>query len=332
MSDATTPKITLTDEQETAMAAIDAFMVDPRRQTFNLHGLAGSGKTTVLRHVASQYKHAVLCSLTGKAASVLRRKSGLNACTLHSFFYRLIEAKKDKRGRDDLRFERHHETGALYGNLVLLDESSMIPDSIGQDLLNTGAKVIACGDPGQLPPVKGQQFFSRADITLTEIHRQALDSPIIRQAHAVRNGGSYANDGDCFRVAQDGTDDDLRNADAVLCWTNRTKDHLNGICRRLRGFWQPRPQPGEPLVCLKNAAQFGVFNGGVYTLLEPFMHGDTDMTLDVDGDPVTIPWVTFNGIPSEVPEYAEATTAFDFGYAMTVHKSQGSEWELRHPG
>ena len=148
MSDATTPKITLTDEQETAMAAIDAFMVDPRRQTFNLHGLAGSGKTTVLRHVASQYKHAVLCSLTGKAASVLRRKSGLNACTLHSFFYRLIEAKKDKRGRDDLRFERHHETGALYGNLVLLDESSMIPDSIGQDLLNTGAKVIACGDPG----------------------------------------------------------------------------------------------------------------------------------------------------------------------------------------
>src|SRR3954470_3613203 len=122
------PSVTtaLTDEQETAMSAIGAFVADPRRQVFNLHGLAGTGKTTVLRHVAAQHGHAVLCSLTGKAASVLRRRSGLQACTLHSFFYRLVKANMDGHGRNVLRFERQHAGGELDGDLVLLDESSMI--------------------------------------------------------------------------------------------------------------------------------------------------------------------------------------------------------------
>ena len=65
----------------------------------------------MLRHIAAQYKHAVLCSLTGKAASVLRRRTGLQACTLHSFFYRLIVANKDECGRDVLHFERQHSDG-----------------------------------------------------------------------------------------------------------------------------------------------------------------------------------------------------------------------------
>jgi len=294
---------------------------------FNLHGLAGTGKTTVLRHIAAQYKHAVLCSLTGKAASVLRRRSGLQACTLHSFFYRLIVANKDARGRDVLHFERQHGDGQLTADLVLLDESSMIGDEIGRDLLATGAKVIACGDPGQLPPVKGQQFFSQPDVTLTHIHRQALESPIIRQAHAVRRGGLYAADGPCFRVANDGTDDDLRNADTVLCWRNRTRDYMNAKCRRVRGLWPPTPQREEPVVCLKNAPQFGVFNGATYTLLKPFLQGDTAIVVDVDGEPVEIPRITFRGIPSALPDDTEATTLFDFGYAMTVHKAQGSEWD-----
>ena len=194
--------------------------------------------------------------------------------------------------------------------------------------MQTGAKIIACGDPGQLPPVSGRrQFFNRADSTLREIHRQALESPIIRQAHQVRNGGMYAADGDDFRVATDGTNHDLVNADVVLCFTNRTRDYLNDKCRRIRGYWQPHPQPGEPLMCLKNAASFGVFNGGVYTLLEPFIHGNTSITLDVDGDVVTVPQVTFRGVTSSLKPEAEVTTSFDFGYAMTVHKAQGCEWD-----
>jgi exodeoxyribonuclease-5 len=237
----------------------------------------------VLEHVARQYGHATLCSLTGKAASVIRRRSCLPAQTIHSFFYRLREVAKDKRGRDILSFCRVHNDMDLTQRLVLIDESSMISHEMAQDILRTGAKIIACGYPGQLPPVAGRQYFDRADFTLREIHRQALESPIIRQAHQVREGHSYAQDGDGFRVARSATDDELINAGIVLCWTNRTKDSFNRRCRRIRGIWQTHPQPGEPLVCLKNAPDYGVFNGGIYTLVKPFLERDTAITLDVDG-------------------------------------------------
>ena len=90
----------LTDEQECAMAAFDTFMTDQKARVFSLQGLAGTGKTFLLTHIAGQYKHAAICSLTGKAASVIRRKTGLPACTLHSYFYRLQEVETD-------RFLRH---------------------------------------------------------------------------------------------------------------------------------------------------------------------------------------------------------------------------------
>lgn len=147
------------------------------------------------------------------------------------------------------------------------------------------------------------------------------------RAMAMRSGGTYAPDGPCFRVANDGTDDDLRNADTVLCWTNRTRDYINAKCRRVLGLWPPTPQSDEPVVYLKNAPQFRVFNGATYTLLKPFLQGDTTIIVNVDGEPVEIPRVTFRGIPSALPDDTEATTSFDFGYAMTVHKAQGSEWD-----
>ncbi|HJU20605.1 MAG TPA: ATP-dependent RecD-like DNA helicase [Stellaceae bacterium] len=317
----------MSGEQERAVAAIDQFMVDRRRSAFALHGLAGTGKTTVLAHIAGQYKHAALCTLTGKAASNLRRRFGLPAQTIHSFFYSLIEAERGKFGRKTLAFERVHEHDELHGDLVLLDECSMVNDALAQDLLRTGIKLIVTGDPGQLPPVTGQQHFTRADFTLTEIHRQALDSPIIRQAHRVRNGLRYEADGPDFRVQIDGTDDDLRAADVVLCWTNRTRAVVNQKCCAVRGFWQPNPQPGEPLVCLRNAPQYGIFNGGVYRLLEPFSVGDRNIRIDVDGTPTTIPIVRFEGVESALPDTVEPTTSFAFGYCMTVHKAQGSEWD-----
>ena len=89
----------------------------------------------------------------------------------------------------------------------------------------------------------------------------------------------------------------------------------------MRGFWQPHPQLGEPLVCLRNAPQYGIFNGGVYTLLRPFLSND------VDGVPVTVSNVRFDGVESAIPDNVQPTTYFAFGYCMTVHKDQGSEWD-----
>jgi exodeoxyribonuclease-5 len=317
--------VILSPEQEQAIAAIDEFIADPSRQSFALHGLAGSGKTTVLQYTARKYDCAAICTLTGKAASVIRRRSGLQAQTIHSYFYRLREAKKDEHGRDILRFEATHRERELQQRIVLLDESSMINHEMAADILRTGAKIIACGDPGQLPPVIGTQFFSHPDFTLTEIHRQALESPIIRQAHRVRAGRRYEPDHDDFRVALTATDDDLREADIILCWLKRTRDAYNRKARRIRGYWQPNPQPGEPLVCLKNAPDYGLFNGAIYTLQRPFLQNDTSISLDVDGDLVTVPNVAVEGV-SKHPT-GDLTSRFDAGYAMTVHKGQGSEWD-----
>jgi exodeoxyribonuclease V len=251
---------------------------------------------------------------------------GLPAQTIHSFFYKLVEVTKDKAGRQDLRFDRSHHRDELAGKLALIDEVSMLNAELANDLLRTGAKIIATGDPGQLPPVIGQAYFLHPDYTLTEIHRQALDSAIIRQAHRVRAGKPYQSDGAAFRVARDGTDADLLTADTILCWTNKTRHAVNDKIRRLRGFWQPYPQVGEPLMCLKNANELGIFNGGIYRLLMPFEQGDRDMVIDRDGDPVCVRDVTFARTASTLPEHIEATTSFDFGYTLTVHKSQGSEW------
>ena len=319
--------LTLSSQQSIAEAAIRAYIKGSSSDPFVMNGLAGTGKTTVLAKIARENPQAILCTLTGKAASILRRKTQLSACTVHTAFYRLEEVKRDARGRKNLTFKAAREEGSLDNGLVLIDECSMINHEIAADILRTGAKVIACGDPGQLPPVSGSRFFDRAHVMLTEIHRQALESPIIRQAHNVRQGKNYEADGTAFRiVAREAQDADVIGADAVLCFTNRTRQAANQYARRVRGFWQTTPQVGEPVVCLKNAADFGIFNGAIYNLEAPFREGDTDIHLNVDGELATIPQVRFAGVKSGLGDGEEELTSFDFGYAMTVHKAQGSEW------
>lgn len=319
--------ITLSDEQEAAAHAIFEYLGDPEPGHFSMQGYAGSGKTTVLAEVAKDIPNAILCTLTGKAASVLRRKTGLQVSTIHSMFYQLVEVGKGKNGKPNLRFDVQHERGQLANKIVLIDESSMISGEMARDIINTGAKIVACGDPGQLPPVTGARFFNHANVTLQTIHRQALESPIIRQAHRVRHEQMYRADGDAFQVLNRAlTDEEIIGADVILCHTNATRYAANLHARNIRGFVQPNPQVGEPIMCLKNAQQFGIFNGAVYTLMAPFLPGDHDIIIDVDGNDTRIPWVTFEGMRRAVPDHVEPLTSFDFGYAMTVHKAQGSEW------
>ncbi len=318
--------LTFSPEQAAAISGIEAFLKSDL-QTYVLHGLAGTGKTTVLADVARRYPDAILCTLTGKAASVLRRKTDLPACTIHAAFYQIEEVERRISGRKNIKFRVVHDRDQLAGKIVLLDECSMVDENIARDLIRTGAKIVACGDPGQLPPVSGRQFFDQPDCTLREIHRQALESPIIRQAHRVRSGQPYEADGEAFRVCRRVTNEEIIGADAILTFSNNTRIAANAHARRARGIWEPAPQPGEPVMCLKNVREIGIFNGAVYTLLEPFDEGDHVIKIDRDGEALTIPFVTFSGLREALPDgVEEAVTSFDFGYAMTVHKSQGSEW------
>jgi exodeoxyribonuclease-5 len=316
--------LTFTDDQHDALRQIDEF-IDSREQVFELAGIAGTGKSTLLAHLAARWPQALLCAPTGKAASVLRQKTRHDACTIHRLFYRPVDAGTDaETGLPILKFERVHERDALRGCTVLADESSMINDSVGRDLIASGAKIIAAGDLGQLPPVTGSPFFREPDVVLREIHRQALDSPIIRQAHAVKMIGRYSEDGDAFVVADRIDDGELMTTDIVLCWKNSTRHQLNRRKRKLLSFYSKYPETDEQVVCLKNLSAFGVFNGEVYTVTRPFDPSNGTMWLLIDGREVAIPRCAFtegDGLPN-----GSYSTAFDFGYCLTVHKSQGSEW------
>jgi exodeoxyribonuclease-5 len=178
-----------------------------------------------------------------------------------------------------------------------------------------------------LPPVKGQQFFTKADVTLRKIHRQALDSPIIRQAHMVRLGRGYVADTDDFRVVRQPTPDDVREADIILCWRNVTRKACNSRMRTVRGYTAPHPQAGEPVMCLKNAPEYGVYNGSTYVLTADFRDGDDTIHIAVNGRDTVIPNVQFEDMPDGIFPGERAVTRFGLAYAATVHKAQGAEWD-----
>jgi exodeoxyribonuclease-5 len=322
----------LTTEQERAADVIRHFITtdDFGKQTLVLHGLAGTGKTTVLTAIANEFTDAKLCAFTGKAASVLRAKSGLNACTVHSLFYKLLDKGTDeKTGKRILYFRRVHGENAMRGKVILLDECSMIDGKTANDLIQSGAKIVAVGDPGQLPPVHGATFFNQPDITLTQIHRQALESPIIRQAHAVRDGGAYHQDTADFQVVRNASNEQIMEAGTILCWRNVTRHKVNAKMRSLLGYNLPYPQAGETVLCLKNAHRYGIFNGVTYELARNFEPDDENIFLMMDGVEVEVPNCVFVEKGGSLDDYDDDdfVSAFDFGYCLTVHKSQGSEWD-----
>ena len=232
---ASTGPVMLSQEQQAAAATIEAFLYESQSRVFVVHGLAGTGKSTLLAQIAHCHPEALVAAPTGKAASVLRQRFDLPARTIHSTFHRLKTETRDADGRRDLEFEPRRRDGSLAGRILLVDECSMVTAQLVEQLLRTGVRIVAFGDPGQLPPVSGEPGFPRADVMLRTIHRQALGSPIIRQAHRVRDGLDYQPDGDAFRVVPRGTVDDLRQADVVLCWRNVTRQFLNQHCRYVRG-------------------------------------------------------------------------------------------------
>ena len=323
----------LSRDQAEAHARIKQRMRD-RVMITVMMGLAGTGKTSLLHEISLDYHGSgqfLPVSLTGKAAFRLREVGLADAETIHSTFFNLIECRERPDLPTILRFAPRHKEGELRGSIVAIDEMSMVDQSLAEVMIRSGAVLLACGDPGQLPPVAGEAFFTTADVTLTEIHRQALESPIIRQAHSVRERGRYVGDGDDFRVVGALTDDALIEADAVLVHTNATRALINQRLRRLLGF-SGRPRLGEPVLCLKNARQYGIFNGGIYRLAADYEPRSGGILLDVDGPIVSVPYVAFVGVqdpPRRVDRQMNVipfTSRFDFGYCLTVHKSQGSEW------
>jgi exodeoxyribonuclease V len=246
---------------------------------------------------------------TGKAALVMTRK-GTPASTIHSLIYRVSEAtpeeieavKKEiaaikqalpglqpparlleetKLRKLDLRLADIHKPRFVLNDqslvndaaLIVLDEVSMVGDEMARDLLAFGKPILVLGDPGQLPPIKGEGAFTREapDVMLTEIHRQAGESAIIRLATMAREGRPIPygeHDAHVWKMRRSdvGPEQMLRGGQ-VICGRNATRIQLNLAMKRAAGFEDVLPSgeirdgAREKIICLRNRGDLGLVNG-----------------------------------------------------------------------
>ena len=217
----------------------------------------------------------------------------------------------------------------------------MVDEELGRDLLSFGQPVLVLGDPAQLPPVKGGGFFTEGepDVMLTEVHRQAKDNPIIHLSMMVREGGrletgSYGESRIIRRREIDAAA--VMAADQVLVGLNKTRRLYNTRLRELNGYRDPMPAAGEKLVCLRNDKTKGLLNGGTWTIqaLRGIRNDFIRMDVLPDDDArrrsvdVSVHKAFFEGTEEEVPFVLRSESdEFTYGYALTVHKAQGSQWD-----
>lgn len=224
--------------------------------------------------------------------------------------------------------------------LVIVDECSMVDAIMGEDLLSFGTKILVLGDPAQLPPVKGSGFFTenvKPDIMLSEIHRQANDNPIIALATKVRNGnslhlGQYGSSN--IIQLKDVNRETVTKTDQILVGRNKTRFSYN---KRLREIFERKtmyPEIGDRLVCLRNNGELGLSNGCLYEV-NSVLSVDDEMVLmnispeegDINFDVLAHPHY-FLGKGEELAWFErKKAEEFDYGYALTCHKSQGSQWD-----
>jgi ATP-dependent exoDNAse (exonuclease V) alpha subunit len=329
-------------QQDAALTAVSRWLASKpgengHPQLFRLFGYAGTGKTTIARHLADAIDGKVsYAAFTGKAALVMRSKGCTGAGTIHSLIYRA-------RGENEEAptFVLNPEGPASKAKLIVIDECSMVDEELGRDLMSFGVPVLVLGDPAQLPPVKGGGFFTEAepDAMLTEIHRQEADDPIVHMAMKVREGGrlDFGQFGESRVIRRaDVEREAVLAADQVLVGLNKTRKAYNGRIRELLGRTSPLPVAGDKLVCLRNDRSKGLLNGGLWTVSEMRASKSQLVTMRVtpEEDPgakavkVSVFPQYFLGGEEELPyELRRHGDEFDYGYALTVHKAQGSQWD-----
>lgn len=223
-----TDKPSLNEDQKAAFDVLQKFIKHPAADTFVLYGYAGTGKTYLMRYFAhwlkrNNYNFSLLAS-TGRAATVLRGKTGFEAKTVHGELYRfsnvegddeniIDDAPIDKFGQMKLQFKLRLPDEEKH--VYIVDEASMLSSEINlnnnfasfgsgmliPDLFDAvgSNKIIFVGDPCQLPPV-GQSFSPVLDmgwlasnnrtavsVMLKTIERTNAENGILKLAYEVRN-------------------------------------------------------------------------------------------------------------------------------------------------
>jgi ATP-dependent exoDNAse (exonuclease V) alpha subunit len=304
---------------------------------FRLFGFAGTGKTTLARHLAASVDGRVLfAAFTGKAALVMRQKGCTGASTIHSLIYRPLESNEETPS-----FELWDDAPAAKAKLIVIDECSMVDEELGRDLMSFEVPLLVLGDPAQLPPISGGGYFTEAkpDAMLTEVHRLAQDNPIVRLSMEIRAGRTLSPGiyGETTIVERRELDPQrVLKADQLLVGRNATRRAYNQRMRERRGFTQALPMTGDKLVCLRNNRRKGLFNGGLWTVEErprqrrQILRMRLSPEEDISGRPVKVsvrPECFSGGLEALTWDERKRFQEFDFGYVLTVHKAQGSQWD-----
>lgn len=317
-------------------------------------GYAGTGKSTLVQFIIDALElleeDVVYIAYTGKASLVLRNKGCSNSMTAHRLLY---HAKEKPDGTYEFKPKRSLEFNY---KIIVLDECSMLPQEMWDLLLSHKVHVIALGDPGQLPPVEGATTtLVSPHIMLEEVVRQAQDNPIIRLSMDIRSGKwiEYGGPKECRVMPKEKVSDKLLlGADQVLCGKNVTRHCLNEQLRKIKfgDMYSTKPMNGDKVICLKNEwqtlgsneeplingmlgqinnisvrdgylyqpemfADFNSDNNGFYEHLQMDYKIFTEKENTVNKDN----WMKF---PKNMRAYE-----FDYGYAITTHKAQGSEFD-----
>lgn len=341
----------LSPQQQQAFDLIMAWHKGPEKR-FVLAGYAGAGKTTLAQHIAKAIENTLFCAFTGKAANVLREKGCEGTGTIHGFIYALKKPKKkvaeddwgpfdnsEEDDRDDgdtdpkaLKFGYAPKDVWKDAGLIIVDEYSMLGEKLIADIERHGKKILYLGDPFQLPPVNGECTL-KPDFFIEEIHRQALESSIIRFSKVVREGGriTFGDHGDLKYMRQRETAPDLyTGSDQIIVGRNATRQAWNAKFRKLNQFISKFPVVGDKMICLKNNHEAGLFNGMIGYAKNTCEENGILYNLDFEDYKDIQVWrgdvlgesSNYDGYNKRIRELER----FDYAYAITCHKSQGSEF------
>lgn len=353
-------QISLTEEQKHVLRSILQWYVDKNFPYITLGGYAGTGKTTVialLRKIIHEKRpnfSVAFCAYTGKASRVLANKLEAekillpqdSVSTIHGLIY---QSQMDKEGRV-IGWKRKQ---VLKYNLIIVDEASMLNSQLWSDLQSYNIPILAVGDHGQLPPIEGSfQLMKKPDLKLEKIHRQAVENPIIQLSMTVRQTGEIPVEKFSNTVIKyDRTDpliheiiqtklQQLDEDTMLLAGTNKTRIQLNKEIRQLQYRETAEPEVGDKVICVKNNWDKYIYNGMTGTVRH-IKNGYNDdgeslwyeAEIEMDEQNILYTgkiWKAQFNAPSSIKDVPklpnkESIDLFDFGYALTVHKAQGSQ-------
>ena len=343
------------DQKRVLNTLLDWHKSGCKTQYITVGGYAGTGKTTLISilskelHRRNKKLRIAFVSFTGKATQVLKNKILESRAlyprdrisTIHSLIYSPIENSKGVitgwKLKEDVVYD-----------LIIIDEASMVDQKIWKDLCSFKVPIIAVGDHGQLPPVNGSfNLMEKPTLKLEEIHRQAKDNPIIKLSIMAREEGLVPFGTYSYSVMKI----ERRNSETasfvenllsefnpntlILCGYNITRVKLNTYIREKLGFDSSLPLVNDRVICLRNNHEKDIYNGmlGVVKNIDEKNERLFSASLKMDYNNKLYEGLIYKeqfnnqqsfNFTGERRRFLNGDL-FDFGYALTVHKAQGSQ-------